>query len=88
MQNEICEKSCYSSIVNKMKKMQPNMFKYTLEKKSRKIKCPSCGEKRFVRYVDSANGEMLADNVGRCDREINCAYHYPPKLFFKAIKRA
>ncbi|WP_318640071.1 DUF6371 domain-containing protein [Flavobacterium ardleyense] len=59
------------------------MFKYTLEKKSQKIKCPSCGEKRFVRYVDSASGELLADNVGRCDREINCAYHYPPKQFFK-----
>lgn len=66
-----------------MQQQQNNTYRYSLDTKSTKHTCPKCGEKRFVRYVDSANEELLADNVGRCDRQINCAYHYPPKQFFK-----
>jgi len=44
--------------------------------------CPACGAKKmFVRYVDEA-GRYLADNVGRCNRESNCGYHYKPKDYF------
>lgn len=44
--------------------------------------CPGCGHKRvFVRYVNE-NGEYLADNAGRCNRESKCSYHYSPKMYF------
>jgi hypothetical protein len=58
------------------------MYKYTLEKKSRKHICPNCGEKRFVKYIDSETGDYLSSQVGRCDREMKCGYHYPPKSYF------
>ena len=45
--------------------------------------CPSCGGKRcFTLYVDEA-GEPLAENVGRCDHESGCGYHYTPKEYFR-----
>lgn len=59
------------------------MYKYTLDKTSKKHICPICNKKRFVRYVDVEVGEYLSHEVGRCDREINCGYHYAPKAFFK-----
>lgn len=59
------------------------MYKYALEKRSLKHICPKCGKKRFVRYVDQEKEEYLSYEVGRCDREVKCAYHYTPKAFFK-----
>lgn len=59
------------------------MYKITLDKSSIKYKCPSCGQKRMVKYIFNETGEYIADNVGRCDREINCSYHYPPKDYYK-----
>lgn len=61
--------------------------RYSLEKynglQSRHT-CPSCGGKRcFTLYVDEA-GRPLADNVGRCDHESSCGYHYTPKDYFAA----
>jgi hypothetical protein len=45
--------------------------------------CPNCRQKnRFSRYVDSETGNELNENVGRCDRENSCGYHYTPKQFF------
>jgi hypothetical protein len=45
--------------------------------------CPQCQEKkRFTRYIDSITGIYISDNVGRCDRENNCNYHYTPSSFF------
>jgi hypothetical protein len=42
-----------------------------------------CGHVReFVRYVDTERGGYLADTVGRCNREVNCGYHYTPKQYF------
>ncbi len=44
--------------------------------------CPSCDcKKSFVRYVDE-KGEYLSSEVGRCNRESKCGYHYKPKQFF------
>ena len=44
--------------------------------------CPACGGKRcFTLYVDEA-GTPLADNVGRCDHESSCGYHYTPKDYY------
>lgn len=56
-------------------------FKYSLAKKGKWI-CPQCGKKTFVCYVDE-NGDVLDESVGKCDRADNCAYHYPPREFFK-----
>ena len=44
--------------------------------------CPSCGQKRFVPYVSTADHSTLAGaEFGRCDREQNCGYHkYPNGL--------
>ena len=42
--------------------------------------CPQCGRKEFKPYVNLA-GEPLARECGRCNREINCQYHLPPKEY-------
>lgn len=57
------------------------MYRYSLDKSSKKHKCPKCDKNRFVRYVDSSNDDYLNSKVGKCDREINCGYHYSPKMF-------
>ncbi len=61
------------------------MIRFKLEKykgiKS-KHRCPSCNKNKvFVRYVDG-NDTYLSNEVGRCDREIKCGYHYKPRDFF------
>lgn len=53
-------------------------YKYNLQKGSLKSSCPECGKKTFVRYVDSATGECLPSQFGRCDRESKCGYHNKP----------
>ncbi|MCF2506855.1 DUF6371 domain-containing protein [Dyadobacter sp. CY107] len=53
-------------------------FRYSLEKGSTKILCPSCNKKKFKRYVDFATNEYLPEHYGRCDSEANCAYHVNP----------
>ncbi len=59
------------------------MYKYSLHKKSIKHKCPQCNKNRLVLYVDNETGEYLSSDIGRCDREINCGYHFTPKSYFK-----
>lgn len=41
--------------------------------------CPKCGQRRFVPFVLSVDGQTLAgENFGRCDREQSCGYfRYP-----------
>lgn len=61
------------------------MMQYTLDKRSgkKKYQCPGCGHQRtFTRYIHFETFEDLDENVGICDRENNCAYHYTPKQFF------
>lgn len=56
-----------------------NDFRYILDKGSNKFRCPNCGKKRFVLYVDTQNDdEYLPSQYGRCDRENNCQYHLSP----------
>ncbi|MDF1570858.1 MAG: DUF6371 domain-containing protein [Bacteroidales bacterium] len=60
--------------------------RFTLEKyngpRSRHT-CPACGKAfEFVRYIDQATGEHLYNNVGRCNREESCGYHYTPAQYF------
>lgn len=60
-------------------------YRYQLEHcvgTNRKKCCPSCGHKTFVRYIDMETGNPLAEDIGRCDREINCGYHKKPKDYF------
>lgn len=59
-------------------------FKWTLRRGGKKLRCPNCGELRFVPYVLAADGRTLATDAGgnavfgRCDRENNCGYHRYP----------
>ncbi|MDW5287202.1 DUF6371 domain-containing protein [Formosa sp. PL04] len=62
------------------------MHKYSLHRTSKKDICPQCGKKRFVKYIDQETGDYLSSEVGRCDRVINCAYHYPPRKYFQDHK--
>lgn len=68
--------------------MTPEAHRYTLERytgPASRYTCPSCGHRRcFTRYVDTATGEHLAEHVGRCDRENNCAHHVKPREYFAA----
>ena len=44
--------------------------------------CPACNQQHsFTRYITDG-GDYLSDDVGRCDRETKCGYHYKPKEYF------
>lgn len=48
--------------------------------------CPAqnCGKsKTFTLYIDMETGEQIDHTVGRCNREINCGYHYTPTQYFQ-----
>lgn len=69
----------------KRKKMnnynQPYLEKYT--GKSSRHKCPSCGDPQsFAYYLDGNTDQPIDKNVGRCNHESGCGYHYTPKQFF------
>ena len=53
-------------------------------RRQQKTTCPYCGRpKCFVRYVDTHNNcSYLSDEVGRCDHENSCGYHYKPSAYF------
>lgn len=45
---------------------------------------PNCRKgKTFALYIDVENGRNVSPIVGRCNREINCGYHYTPKQYFQ-----
>ena len=53
-------------------------YRYVFQKGSRKNLCPDCEKKCFVRYLDLITGELLPEEYGRCDREVNCGYLLNP----------
>lgn len=56
------------------------MYKFSLDKSSKKFLCPNCLKKSFVRYVDNETTYYLETQFGRCDKESSCKYHrYPNK---------
>lgn len=61
--------------------------RFTLEKyrtPASRHACPECGKRReFTRYVDTLGEVELPANVGKCNREMNCGYHYTPRQYFK-----
>lgn len=61
-------------------------YKYKLETykgRATRHECPSCHTPQvFARYVDE-QGNYVADNVGRCNREDKCGYHLTPSEYFK-----
>ena len=63
-------------------------YRYTLEPyngMNTRYRCPSCQQtdKTFSLYIDTVTGEHLHPDVGRCNRESNCGYHYTPKQYFQ-----
>lgn len=63
-----------------------NNYRFTLEKYTSSkclYICPSCGQKQFKRYIDSETNQYINDNVGRCNREDSCGYHYTPQSYFQ-----
>ena len=59
----------------KIKKMS---FRYSFDKSSKKFVCPSCENKRFVRYIDVETKEYLPSQYGACDRIVKCGYKCNP----------
>ncbi len=66
-------------------------FRYQLEtrrltgRSQRKFTCPHCGKKKcFVRYIDTHHdNRYVADDVGKCDHQHSCGYHYKPGEYYR-----
>lgn len=60
-----------------------NQHSVTLEKyNGRKTRhtCPRCHRPhKFTRYIEVQTGQYIAPEVGRCDRQDSCGYHYTPR---------
>lgn len=60
------------------------VYRFTLDKSSKKFTCPSCGQKRFTKFIDTVTGDYADDIFGRCDREQKCGYFKAPKKDFES----
>ena len=50
----------------------------------KKLPCPSCHQpKCFTPYIDTWDEIQLPDDVGRCDHESKCGWHYSPKEYLQ-----
>ena len=61
-------------------------YRFHLQKyhKGSKTTCPKCGQpKCFARYVDDEGIVTFPYEVGRCDHDNHCGYHYPPAAYFR-----
>lgn len=59
------------------------IYRYNLDKSSKKFHCPRCDKKTFVRFIDNETKNYLSHEFGRCDRENKCAYFSTPKGEYK-----
>lgn len=69
-------------------------YRWQLRKGGRKLECPRCGQKRFVPYVATADGQTIAKDehgsaiYGKCDRQDHCGYHlYPSHVSDEGIRK-
>lgn len=53
-------------------------YKYTLDSSSKKFICPSCGSKRFVRYIETKTKTHCDSYFGRCDKTASCGFLADP----------
>uniref|UniRef100_UPI003216BD22 DUF6371 domain-containing protein n=1 Tax=uncultured Draconibacterium sp. TaxID=1573823 RepID=UPI003216BD22 len=64
-----------------------NTFRFKLEPyqgSSTRHTCPACNKKNvFVKYIDTEKKITFSKNVGRCNREEKCGYHYTPSQYFQ-----
>jgi len=60
-----------------------NSYRYILDNScpTRLFPCPQCEKREFKRYVDTKAGTYLPEHVGRCNREVNCGYHYTARQY-------
>lgn len=60
-------------------------YRYCLDRKlpTKLFYCPQCGKKTLKRYVDTETNTYLPKEVGRCNRENNCSYHFTATAYFK-----
>ena len=68
-----------------MKKYHHYVFESPKWTKRRQVKhrCPRCGRKSLVRYIDLNNGcRYVDDTVGKCDHENSCHYHLTPWEYY------
>ncbi|WP_417558799.1 DUF6371 domain-containing protein [Mesoflavibacter zeaxanthinifaciens] len=54
------------------------VYKYILDKSSKKYICPNCTMKTFVLFIDTESNSYLNETLGRCDRESKCGYFKKP----------
>lgn len=61
-------------------------YRFTLQKYKgieSRFTCPNCNTPRkFTRYIDTETDNYISEEVGRCDRESSCGYHYKPRDYF------
>lgn len=60
-------------------------YRFQLEKYSgpnSRFICPNCGRKEFTKYVDLTKNTYVHPRVGRCNREMKCAYHFTPRDYY------
>ena len=64
-----------------------NNYRYQLQTysgMSSRFQCPQCQKNRiFILYIDTETNEPISIEVGRCNREVKCGYHYTPKQYFQ-----
>ena len=48
----------------------------------RRMLCPGCGRPGYKPYIHP-DGQIVAEQCGRCDHESSCGYHVSPKEWFK-----
>lgn len=58
--------------------MERTKYRFSLNHKGKKELCPACHKKRYVRFIDLSNGELIPEKYGRCDREDRCGYFLSP----------